>query len=110
MSLDFYLQYEIDGNNIIVFDRNITHNLNKMAVAAGVYEALWRPELKSWTVAKEITPVLRIALQKLKKYPKRYEKFDSENGWGTYEHFVPFVEGVLAACEKYPTAKIKVSR
>jgi hypothetical protein len=27
-----------------VFDANITHNLNKMADAAGIYEACWRPE------------------------------------------------------------------
>lgn len=26
-----------------VFDANITHNLNRMAGAAGIYEALWRP-------------------------------------------------------------------
>lgn len=27
-----------------VYERNMTHNLANMAAAAGVYEALWRPE------------------------------------------------------------------
>ena len=37
MSLDFYLQYECDGHDITVFDRNITHNLGKMADKARIY-------------------------------------------------------------------------
>lgn len=27
-----------------LFDANITHNLNRMAGAAGIYDALWRPD------------------------------------------------------------------
>lgn len=44
MSLDFCLQYKNDGNEISVFDRNITHNLGNMADKSGIYYALWRPE------------------------------------------------------------------
>ena len=32
------------------------------------------------------------------------------NGWGMYEHFVPFVEKYLEACKEYPDAVIEVSR
>ena len=41
MSLHFNLYYEIDNNRIEVFSRNITHNLNKMADVAGIYDVLW---------------------------------------------------------------------
>lgn len=110
MSLDFCLHYEVDGNEINVFDCNITHNLGKMADKAGIYTSLWRPEEKGWKTAKDITPTLEKGLDKLKKKPGYYKKFDAENGWGTYEHFVPFVEEVVEACKKYPNAIINVSR
>jgi hypothetical protein len=110
MSLDFYLHYEVDGNSISVFDRNITHNLGRMAGAAGIYEALWRPDEGGYTTAKEIILLLEKGLKKLLRSPAKYKKFDAENGWGLYEHFVPFVEEVLAACKQYPNAKINVSR
>lgn len=107
MSLDFSLSRVQETQ---VFDANITHNLGKMAGAAGIYHALWRPEEIGAELAADIIPILRVGLAKLKKYPARYRKHDTPNGWGVYEHFVPFVEEVLAACEKYPDAKISVSR
>ena len=106
MSLDFYLQYEIDENEIEVFSSNITHNLGKMAKEAGIYEALWHPDMLGATYAKEIAPILAEGYNRLITNPDRYKALDSPNGWGTYEHFVPFVKGVLDACLKYPNAKI----
>ena len=110
MSLDFYLQYKIDGNEIDVYDRNITHNLGQMAGKAGIYYALWRPEEKGWKYGKDIIKVLEKGLKKLKDKPEYFEKFNAHNGWGMYEHFVPFVEECLEACKKYPNAEIYVSR
>jgi len=34
----------------------------------------------------------------------------TNNGWGLYEDFVPWIERYLAACEEYPEAIIRVSR
>ena len=111
MSLDIWLTTkDIDGNEIGVYDSNITHNLGKMASEAGIYYALWRPEEKGWKHAKDIIPVLKRGLAKLKKKPEYFEQFNSPNGWGLYEHFVPFVEQYLEACKKHPSAEIGVSR
>jgi hypothetical protein len=33
-----------------------------------------------------------------------------ENGWGTYEHLVKFVEEYILACDKYPESTIDISR
>lgn len=110
MSLDFYLQYKCDGEEITVFDTNITHNLTNMADKSGIYEALWRPEKIKAEKSKDIITLLEKGLADLKKRPTYFKKFDSENGWGLYEHFVPFVEEVLKACKKYPNSKICVSR
>lgn len=110
MSLDFYLEYEEDGQKIEVFSNNITHNLGKMADKAGIYEALWCPEEIKAKKAKDIIEILEKGLGKLKAKPRYFRKFDAFNGWGLYEHFVPFVEECLEACKKYPNARIYVSR
>jgi hypothetical protein len=109
MSLDFYLEYEIDDNYITVFDNNITHNLNEMANKAGIYFALWRPKEKGYEKASDIIEILEKGLSDLVAIPSYFKKFDAENGWGTYEHFVPFVRECLEACKKYPNAKIRAS-
>lgn len=108
MSLDFDL--ELKQTRIeTVFSANITHNLTKMAEACGVYEALWNPESIGAKYAKDIVPILEAGLKKLKSNPKRFIKYNSPNGWGTYKYFVPFVESVLEGCKKFKNAKIRVS-
>lgn len=112
-----------------VFDANITHNLNTMADKAGIYEALWRPYRlhKDWKdtndyekelkfegsvimKAKDIISTLEKGLTLLKEKPEYFKKFNAENGWGTYEQFVPWVEEYLEACKQYPESEIYVSR
>ena len=89
---------------------NITHNLGEMADKAGIYYALWRPEEIGKIKASEIVELLEKGLADLKARPEHFETFNSPNGWGTYEHFVPFVEKYLEACKEYPDAVIEVSR
>lgn len=121
-----YTKKEAEG----LYCGNITHNLGKMADKAGIYEALWRPhrlkdnynipegdydaeykfEKENPSCAREIIGKLALGLDLLKKEPEYFKKFNSPNGWGLYKHFVPFVDEYLEACEKYPDAKIVVSR
>lgn len=107
MSLDVYLEND-DGDE--VYWANITHNLNRMANAAGIYRTLWRPEEIGAVKARDLIEPMREGLRKLKKDPSRYERYNAPNGWGLYEHFVPWVEKYLAACEQNPDANVKVSR
>lgn len=93
-----------------VYWANITHNLNKMAKEAGIYEHLWRPDEINITKAKELIEPLTEGLKKLKEDPEHYEQFNSENGWGLYKNFVPFVEKYLNACIEFPDATVRVSR
>ena len=93
-----------------VFDANITHNLNKMADEAGIYEACWRPEEIGATKASDIIPILEKGFEDMKARPEHYKQFDSPNGWGLYIHFLPWVETYLNACREYPDAIIEVSR
>jgi hypothetical protein len=93
-----------------LYDANITHNLNQMADAAGIYQHLWRPDELGISIAGELVEPLRAGLEKLKADPAHFEQFNAPNGWGMYEHFVPFVEKYLAACIEHPTATVRVSR
>ena len=93
-----------------VFNANITHNLNKMADEAGIYEACWRPEEIGATKASDIIPILEKGFEDMKARPEHYKQFDSPNGFGLYIHFLPWVESYLNACREYPDAIIEVSR
>lgn len=98
--------YETD----LVFDYNITHNLNRMADAAGLYNCLWRPDENGINTAKQLIEPLRQGLHLLKLNPEEYKKYNPENGWGSYEGLVTFVEKYLDACYKYPDAKVSADR
>lgn len=93
-----------------VYSANITHNLTDMAKAAGIYEYLWRPDEAGATHAVDLIAPLRKAVYLMKEDPELFEVFDSENGWGTYKDFLPWIEKYLAACIANPNATIKVSR
>lgn len=114
MSLDVYLKADyckccgLGGQTL--FSSNITHNLNKMAAEAGIYEACWRPEESSIEEAEQLIKPLSEGLELLKSDPERFKKFNSPNGWGMYEHFVIWVEEYLEACEEYPEAIVEVWR
>lgn len=118
MSLDFYLETEPKpctcgecGSKVMrseeLFDRNITHNLGEMARKAGIYNVLWHPNDDGQVMAKDILPFLKLGLSDLLNRPDYFRQFDASNGWGLYEHFVPFVVAVVDACEKFPDALVR---
>jgi len=92
-----------------VYSANITHNLNRMAGEAGIYEALWHPEYKGYKYAKDIIEPIEKGLKDMKERPEFYNQFNAPNGWGMYEHFIPWIERYLDACKDNPNAVIKVS-
>lgn len=99
-----------DAGEDTVFSSNITHNLNTMADAAGIYDACWRPEELGIKEASELIEPLSSGLALLKAHPSKFKEFNSPNGWGTYSDFVPWVEEYLAACKKYPKAQVEACR
>jgi len=107
MSLDVYLTKIAPCT---VYDANITHNLGRMADAAGIYQHCWRPEEIGITKAAQLIEPLRTAIEQMEADPKRFMEFDAPNGWGTYEHFLPWLKKYLAACEQDPDADVHVSR
>lgn len=109
MSLDVTLTVP-PTEPVAVYSANITHNLNHMAEAAGIYKALWRPEEIGITKAHQLIEPLTAGLKALKEQPEHFEALNPENGWGSYKGFVPFVERYLAACIANPDADVEVCR
>jgi hypothetical protein len=107
MSLDVMLKIV---NPCEIYSDNITHNLNKMAEEAGLYYFLWRPDEIGISKAKQLIEPLKIGLEALKNNPEYFKTFNPENGWGSYEGLIDFVEKYLEACETHPEADIEVSR
>jgi len=140
MSLDvslyrkYHVSYDggitLEGRKEEVYDANITHNLGKMANKAGIYEALWRPyrlkegynipeddhdaeyafEEANSVRAYEISDIIEKGLVDMKARPDYYKTFDSENGWGLYVHFIPFIEKYLEALKEYPESFVECDR
>lgn len=94
----------------VCFEANITHNLNKMAREAGIYELLWRPEEVGITKAEQLIQPLKEGVERMKADPERFKAFNSPNGWGLYENFVPWIERVILACQEDPDCDVEVSR
>ena len=107
MSLDVYLEVI---KPTAIYSANITHNLNKMADAAGIYKELWRPEEIGITKAHQLIAPLTDGLARLRAEPDKYRAFNPPNGWGSYEGLVRFVEDYLNACGMEPDADVRVSR
>lgn len=108
MSLDVYLTNPYSGEE--VYSSNITHNLNAMAEAAGIYDIVWRPEESGIEKASQVTERLLAGINSLLQDPEKYMKLEPSNKWGTYVQFIPWLINYYLACKLNPDAVVKVSR
>ncbi len=117
MSLDLYIETTklcphcggiIEGDEI--YSQNITHNLADMADAAGLYKPLWRPEENGIERADMLIQPLMDGIAAMKANPAKFKLMDAENGWGTYKDFLPWLDRLLEACQKYPEGRVRASR
>jgi hypothetical protein len=94
----------------VLYHGHITHNLVKMANAAGIYEVLWGPEENAIEKAAQLKVPVTKALERLYARPDLYCVHDDPGGWGTFETLCEFLEEVLAACYRWPDARVEASR
>jgi len=107
MSLDVYLSAP---RVVQVFDANITHNLNKMADAAGIYDVVWQPAEHGIANAGQLVEPLKGGIERLEADPERFKALNPPNGWGSYDGLVRWLKEYLAACEANPDATVRASR
>lgn len=102
-------QLEGDYESTELFSGGITHNLNEMAKAVGLYDVLWHPEKIGITVASQMILPLEEGLEELELNPDKYKAYNPPNGWGSYKDFVSFCKMVLQKCRQYPEAIIEAA-
>ena len=101
---------------VTVYEGNITHNLNKMAIEVKLsngktlYDVLWRPEEHNYTKANEIAPLLLEGIIILRSERERFLPFNPSNGWGNYDNLVEFTQNYLNACLENPDGEIRACR
>ena len=116
MSLDVYLQFEVDTGGpqlrtFTIFEASYTHNCNVMAEAAGLYTYVWRPdECEDVSVAGDLIEHLRRGIRLMENDPDRFIAMNPSNGYGSYETFLPWLRRYLEACIENPKATIYASR
>ena len=108
MSLDISLICKECGG--ICFDANVTHNLNKMATAANVYDCLWRAPENNFKDAQQLIIPLEKAIIAMEEKPEKFKALNPKNGWGNYNGFLEWLMELLDACREYPDAKIETNR
>jgi hypothetical protein len=115
MSLDVYLMVT---KPVAVYERNITHNLGKMASEVklsnsnglSLYDVLWRPDEHELKLAKDIVELLDEGWEILDSEPDRFRQLNPENGWGNYDNLIQFVYDYRNACREEPDATVQVWR
>jgi hypothetical protein len=113
MSLDLYLYVDCDDagdgeeHTLTLADFNITHNVAEMWRQAGCYEALYESHGR---IAGDFIDSLNEAVKAMRADPEKFSVLDATNGWGTYSDAFPWLQSVRDAFERYPKAKIRVSR
>lgn len=117
LSIELFYQPQRCGDNKmcviyddVVWERSITHNLNKMAQKAGLYEVMWYPDKLEIKTANQAIKYLEKGLKYLKQNKNQLKKYEPENGWGTYDNLVEFVAEYLSNCRQYPDSQIYITR
>lgn len=104
MGLDIWLTEKVETE---VVSKNITHNVNKMWIEAGIYEALYESEGKT---AKDIIPILIKGLENMVQNPSKYKKLNPTNGWGSYDGAVRWLTDLIIEFKDYPDGIIGISK
>ena len=83
-----------------------------MAMAAGIYNIIWRPEevFGDNVQCRQLVAPLRVGIGLLVSEPDRYKQFDPPNGWGDYDGFMEFLKELLWICICHPNAYVHACR
>lgn len=116
MGLSIYLYRDVDigesePRRVYVFDANYTHNCARMAEEAGIYKYVWKPEeCEDVKTAGDLVEPLRRGINEMESNPSRFIAHNPENGWGSYDSFLPWLRKYLIACMVNENASISASR
>lgn len=108
MSYDISLEIDTGNSELqeVVEIGNYTYNCSGMFVRANSKRLSLR-ELHGMTCTKA-EPILAEVVENMQKNPAEYKAMNPENGWGSYDTFLPYLENFLKQCRANPKCKIGV--
>ena len=108
MSYDVKFKKPLGGGRSFIYvgDDWINHTANTGTMIKEVCGS--RPPEWGGKTGREMYPILLQGISLLSVYPQKYRCFEPENGWGTVETTIAFLEKVAANCEQYPDAVLEV--
>lgn len=104
MSLDLWLHAVRETE---VHHTNVTHNLGRMAKAAGLYECMWEAKGKS---AEELIEPLEKGIAYMREHYAEMEELNPPNGWGSYLGLLEAAEALLRCCRENEDATVTTWR
>ena len=105
----FEIECRHDCGDEVLYEANYTHNCGRMAGQAGLYELVWHPDRIGVTKASQVIAPLKDGIEFMRANPEKFIALNPENGWGSYDTFLPWLERYLQACIEYPDADVKTS-
>lgn len=99
MSYDVAIMKEVDGEMMTCQDcGNMTANVGKMYYTC-LREMGYEGRLSAWDgkPAYEFLPYAEGIIQRMKDDPKRFEAMNPDNGWGSYEGALKWMQEIRKA-------------
>ena len=104
--------YETEDENL--WEGNVTHNLTEMAehIIVGEYDfyrLLWHPNDNGFLAAtKEYRELIYQGISYMLSHRKELEQYNPENGWGSYDSLLSFVQSYAEALSKLDADDYKI--
>jgi len=89
-----------------VVSENITHNVNKMWMKAGIYDDLYGSGGKK---VSDVLFKLERGLVYMIDNPEIFIPLNPENGWGSYDGTVSWLRNLISELKQYPNGTIEIS-
>ena len=106
MGADYYFEADVGGKERIEVRDGVhfTYNLGPMFREA---HPGWEWRMIDGKQLKDIRPIMQQIRDTLIADPTRFEKFNPENGWGSYGVMLEGVNRILDYCEEAPLAWVR---
>lgn len=107
MSYDIWLEADLGGPETVTvgsLDWNYTYNVQPMTAKAGLRSL---NDLDG-TAAEDAAARIANVIAAMEADPAGYRALNPENGWGSYDTFLPALRELYAAFRDAPRAKVRV--
>lgn len=96
--VNFAIKEQNTGEMVNVYScvTNITYNVHDLIERSSG----WDTHNEDNGFVKDLIPKIQKGLEELTKYPEKYKKYESSNGWGTIKGVKRFYTDILEAWEE----------